>query len=330
MTVTIGATTDAEFEVDPLTLTFTPGNWSDPQDVTVTTHVDADDEADYRTLSHQADGDYAAVEIDQVTVVVAEACDVIWCGILEFDKVNPYQLRLVDLDEAVFQQDGVDHRITNSMLTTRVLPGDEAQPPFAIPERASLRFWLRGGLAGTGYYTNWTLSVNEVALPFSEARAVYDDLEGNERLLFRWYAPGLNQWFPSGQGAQGASLYLRIEDTGDPEPQPPGPPIYLRIPVTHSAPNTLVLLWNRPHTLDDYYHELTAFKVQWKQSDGNWDTPADVAEASVEPLDNATHGYVIRDLEGGQSYDMRVIAVNEVGESEPSAVLTAVAPSDGS
>lgn len=46
-------------------------------------------------------------------------------------------------------------------------------------------------------------------------------------------------------------------------------------------------------------------------------------------LDNAMHGYIIEGLDGGQSYDLRVIAVNEAGESEPSEVLTAVAPSDG-
>ena len=323
VTVDISATTDTEFTVDPVALTFTAGNWSDPQDVTVSTEADTDDETDYRTLTHTAtNGGYDMVMVDDVTVIVTEACDAIWCGIMDMAKTGSYQLELVGLNDTVFTHDGTDHQVTNSLLTTRVLPGDEAGPPFAIPERASLRVWLQGGLAGTGYYSNWTLYVNDVELPFSRARVVFDDLEGNDRLLFRWYAPGLNELFPTGHGEQGASWYLRIEDTGAPTPQVPGPPLYLRLASTDPTPNTLILLWNRPHTLDDYYHDLTEFKVQWKRSDGDWDTAADVSEAMVEPINQATHGYKIEGLDGGVEYDVRVIAVNEVGESEPSEVFT--------
>ena len=187
---------------------------------------------------------------------------------------DPNILEYAGLDDDDFTHMGTTHRITGAVLSTRVLPGEEARPPFAIPERSSLRLWLNGGLAGTSYYSNWTLYVNEVELLFHGARVVFDDLVGNDELLFKWYAPGLNEPFPTGHGDQSASWYLRIEDTGEPlGPQLPGPPLYLRFPPVDPIPYALQLVWNRPHTLDDYYHELTEFKVQWKESDGSWETP---------------------------------------------------------
>lgn len=207
-------------------------------------------------------------------MTVTDGCDAIWYGVMAMTTTDPNFLDYAGLDDDDFTQMGTTHRITGAVLSTRVLPGEGARPPFAIPERSSLRLWLNGCLAGTSYYSNWTLYVNEVELLFHGARVVFDDLVGNDELLFKWYAPGLNEPFPTGHGDQSASWYLRIEDTGEPlGPQLPGPPLYLRFPPVDPIPYALQLVWNRPHTLDDYYHELTEFKVQWKESDGSWETP---------------------------------------------------------
>ena len=53
-------------------------------------------------------------------------------------------------------------------------------------------------------------------------------------------------------------------------------------------------------------------------------TQADAAQAAAEPLNRATHDYSIEGLEIGVTYDARVIAVNAVGGSDPSEVLSAV------
>ena len=313
------------FTLDPADLTFPTADWDEPQTVTVTTVADADEVSDRHTISPASSGgEYAAVAIEPIDLIITDGCDAIWCGIMDMTKTVPYELEFVSLDDVDFEADGVTHTISSALLHTRVLPGEEARPPFSIPERTSLRLWLNGGLAGSGYYSNWTLYVNDVELPFSQARVVFDDLEGNDRLLFKWYAPGLHRLVPNGQGEQGASWYLRIKDTGEPIPQPPGPPLYLRLASADPEDGSLILLWNRPHTMDDYYHELTEFKVQWKQTAGGWDTPADVSEATVAPQDNATHGHKIEGLEAGVEYDLRVIAVNEVGAGEPSEVFSTV------
>lgn len=326
VTIDIAAESNTDVTVDPESLVFTTTDWSETKSVTVTGIGDTDTLTDRETIVHTVSGGgYDDVEVESVQVFVTEACDALWCGIMEVEKVRAHELQMVGLDNTAFMDGGQTHQVGWTVLTTRVLPGEEAGPPFSIPERASLRFWLTGGLAGTGYYSNWTMYVNDVELPFSEARVVFDDLEGNTRLLFRWYAPGLNELFPTGHGAQGASWYLRIEDTGAPTPQPPGPPLYLRFVGTHLTSDQLLLLWSRPYTLDDYYHELTEFRVQWKRADGDWEEAADVSEAVVEPQPHATQGYRIEGLEGGFKYDVRVIAVNEVGPGEPSEVASATA-----
>ena len=316
-----------EVVANPTVLNFAPDEWNDPQMVTLTTQADADDRPHYGSISHVGPGaDGMPAVVAEVAVVVTDGCDAIWCGVMEMTKTLPYEMEFVSLDDDEFTDAGTTHRVRASHLHSRVLPGEEARPPFSIPERTSLRLWLDGGLAGTNYYSNWTLYLNGIELPFHRARVVFDDLPDNRSLLFKWYALGLHRLLPAGIGEQAASWYLRIEDTGDPVAQPPGPPLYLRLLEAHPRPQELTLLWNRPHTMDDYYHELTEFNVQWKRSDGSWDTPGDVSEASVETIGQSTHAHRIQGLDGGVEYDLRVVAVNAVGAGEPSEVLSAVAP----
>lgn len=204
VTIEITADSNADVTVDPASLTFTTGDWRDPKSVTVTGMADADTLTDRETIAHMVSGGgYDDIEVEDVQVFVTETCDALWCGIMEVEKVQPHELQMVGLDNTSFMDGGQAHQVGWAVLTTRILPGEETSPPFSIPERASLRFWLTDGLAGTGYYSNWTMYVNDVELPFSEARVVFDDLDSNTRLLFRWYAPGLNGLFPIGHGAQG-------------------------------------------------------------------------------------------------------------------------------
>ena len=63
---------------------------------------------------------------------------------------------------------------------------------------------------------------------------------------------------------------------------------------------------------------VTGYKVQWKEAADNWDTAADVSEATET---GTTH--TITDLTGGVEYAVRVIATNDVGDGPPSTEAAA-------
>ena len=65
--------------------------------------------------------------------------------------------------------------------------------------------------------------------------------------------------------------------------------------------------------------DITGYKVQWKLSTGSWNVPADVSEETAAA---EAHTNTITNLTGGQTYTLRVIATNEVGDSEPSREIT--------
>ena len=74
---------------------------------------------------------------------------------------------------------------------------------------------------------------------------------------------------------------------------------------------------------DDHNLYVDSYKVQWKKGSGSWETPADVTEAGYAPSGpRFFEGYVISGLTPGVEYDVRVIATNAVGDSEPSNVAS--------
>ena len=62
---------------------------------------------------------------------------------------------------------------------------------------------------------------------------------------------------------------------------------------------------------------VTGYRVQWKETAGNWDIPADVSEETVT---GTTH--TITGLTDGVEYAVRVIATNDVGDGPPSDEAT--------
>ena len=62
---------------------------------------------------------------------------------------------------------------------------------------------------------------------------------------------------------------------------------------------------------------ITGYKLQWKESAHNWDTAADVSEATA-----TVPPHTITGLTGGVEYAVRVIATNDVGEGPASAEAT--------
>ncbi len=127
------------------------------------------------------------------------------------------------------------------------------------------------------------------------------------------------------------------DDAGNPEvvvsaptaavvPTVPGPPMNLT--ASSKAQGNLTVRWQAPFwgiqdslasrlSLGDGGSDITGYKVQWKLSTGSWTVPTDISE---ETATGETH--TITNLTGGQTYTLRVIATNAVGDSEPSRELT--------
>ena len=108
----------------------------------------------------------------------------------------------------------------------------------------------------------------------------------------------------------------------------PAPPRNLT--ASSTAPGELSLRWQGPSWgIQDWFDErsnvgnggsdITGYKVQWKLSTGSWNVPADVSEETAAA---ETHTNTITNLTGGQTYTLRVIATNGVGDSQPSREIT--------
>ena len=98
--------------------------------------------------------------------------------------------------------------------------------------------------------------------------------------------------------------------------------------ASSTAPGELSLRWQAPSWgIRDWLDErsnvgnggsdITGYKVQWKLSTGSWNVPADVSEETA-----AGETHTITNLTGGQTYTLRVVATNDVGDSEPSREIT--------
>ena len=88
-----------------------------------------------------------------------------------------------------------------------------------------------------------------------------------------------------------------------------GSPDGLAVLVSDSG--KLGLTWNAPGS--DGGSAITGYRVQWKETAGNWDTPADVSEITVTVTSQR-----VSDLTDGTEYTFRVVAINAAGDSAPS------------
>ena len=82
------------------------------------------------------------------------------------------------------------------------------------------------------------------------------------------------------------------------------------------------LEWIAPQGRDDLPPPVDSYKVQWKQTSSSWDTDADVSETITGPGHRRYHSYDLDGLTPGVEYNIRVIATDSVGDSEPSNEIT--------
>ena len=93
----------------------------------------------------------------------------------------------------------------------------------------------------------------------------------------------------------------------------PGTPQHLKVSLHDTG--ALDVYWEAPAR--DGGSAITEYRVQWKETAGNWDAPADVSE---ETATGTTH--TITGLTDGVEYAVRIIAVNDVGDGPPSDEAT--------
>ena len=340
VTVVINDPTDnTDVTASPGSLTFTPTDWKNGKTVTVTTVADHDTDTETATITHTVSGgDYAAVTAKNVDVTVTDGCEVIWCGVLVMEKDPRFtrELRTVSLDDDDFDYGGQYYRIYRPKMSGGY-GGADPQETFDLtvrmPERAWFELNVLGPLYETKHYLDWTLYVNGVELPFSEAKTYWADLPGNWRILFVWYGREFHDLYPPGEQGTGTTLYLSIAETplADRTPKVTGPPLYLRAETRNR--DELRAGWTRPQMRNDDDHNLyvDSYKIQWKKSAGSWETPADVTEVVYTPSGpRFFYGYIIEGLPPGVEYDVRVIATNAAGDSDPSNVATGMIEPDSS
>ena len=76
--------------------------------------------------------------------------------------------------------------------------------------------------------------------------------------------------------------------------------------VSHHDNGVLDASWEAPSS--DGGSAITGYKVQWKETAGSWDFPADVTETTVTGTTCTITG-----LTDGMEYTVRVIATNDIG-----------------
>ena len=267
----------------------------------------------------------------------------IWCASLELGlRIESTHgrtwLNRAELDYEDFLYNGIDYRLGG----IRVYPYEQSMPvtpPYAIPERASISIDLMN-MSVAGFdrsripnddHLDWTLHISTTSngelltaeLPFSEAK-------NSDIPKWRWYGLDIDKLRLAWQEEQVYKLRIAEDFRPDRTAQPVGTPLYLRVDEQLSDSSRTQLRWVAPQTRNDYLPPVDTYRIQWKQSSGSWDTASDVSEATTIPSDRHGMTYRLEGLTAGAEYNIRVIAANETGNSQPSNVITYTRPSPSS
>ena len=325
-------------------LTFAVDNWNTAQTVTVKAGQDNDGANDTGTLTHTASGgDYASITKDLPVTITDDDCgDVdIWCATMKFNATvhweGRYDLYTAEVDNREFSHNGADYQLLEITVPQNGHDsGDDNHVvlPFGIPERTHFLIDFLN-LSGTSDqvleppnndWLDWTLHVSTVSdgetltatLRFSEARK----LAG---AWWRWSGGDIDDLRRAWKEGQPYKLRLVEDPRSERTPQPLNPPLYLRVKGEEDGGRTQ-LYWLTPQTRDDRVPPVDSYKIQWKQSSGSWDTATAVSETTRGHSSQRPVSHFLDGLTPGVEYNIRVIATDSVGDSEPSNEITYMKP----
>ena len=337
-------TTAADYSVTQSSVTFNEGETSKPIEFTAAADTDEDDgDSVLLAFGSMPDARVSAGTPSQTTVSIFADCgDVdIWCASLSFNLTDfgSERLNVNQIDTLDFHYDGVDYQLINIRVIQNGHHGGvdvNVELPFGVPERTKWSMDFRNLNSGRGSeqfeiltedWRDWTLHVSTVsggdtltaALHFSEARYT-------GQAWWWFFGRDIDHLRRVWQPGQLYKLRLVEDPRSERPPQPLNPPTYLR---TRGVVNTnqVYLSWLAPQTRDDQVPPVDSYKVQWKESSGSWDTPADVSETTTGPT-NGVESHFLDGLTPGTEYNIRVIATDSAGDSEPSNEITYTMPAD--
>ena len=278
----------------------------------------------------------ATVELMNMEVPTCEAA--VWCATVEFaDSASkdwnrmglglgyhttqePY-LRYSSLSDNRFTFRGKEYQVWSMFTTPGTHPDVGPGSPGRIPEYSTFSIYLKEVVGGElklrvdrDHQRDWTLYVDGIALPFTDAMT--GNGSGNR---FIWYHPKLQDLYAD--WTDGNTYQIMIAE--DPVSERPEPPVTVPMAPRYLSvipgDGSLTTIWKQP--LKDGNSDITHYRLQWKLGTESWSNPNTIDEAIVQPFGEGLTQvfHMITGLSNYTLYTLRVIAVNGVGDSDPSA-----------
>ena len=339
-----GGATSADYSGVPANVTFNAEDTSKTFEFMATADdVDDDDESVLLGFGTPLPGGVTAGTTNQTTVTITGDCadGDIWCATATFDAQvdweGRYDLHTGEVDNREFSYNGEDYQLWSlEMVQNGRNAGDDNHVvlPFGIPERTLflIDFFNLNGTGNDRFeapnddWLDWTLHVSTVsdgetltaALRFSEGRK----LAG---AWWRWSGGDIDDLRRAWKPGQLYKLRLVEDPRAQRTSQPLNPPLYLRVEGEVNTTQTW-LRWLTPQTRYDRVPPVDSYNIQWKQSSGSWDAPADVSETTRGPSRQRAVSHFLDGLTPGVEYNIRVIATDSAGDSEPSNEITYTKP----
>ena len=340
-----GGATSSDYSIVSSSVTFNSGDTS--QTITFSAKEDTEDELGESVLlafGTNLPSGVSAGTPSQTTVSIKDDCadGDIWCATLNFSTGSfdsSERLSVNQIDTEDFLYDSVDYQLIDIRVIQNGHHGGDdvnVKLPFGIPERTKWSMDFRNLNSGTGSeqfeiltedWRDWTLHVSTVsggdtltaALRFSEARYT-------GQAWWWWFGRDIDHLRRVWQPGQLYKVRLVEDPRSERTPQPLNPPMYLRV---QGVVNTtqVHLRWLGPQMRDDQLAPVDRYKIQWKESSGSWGMAADVSETITGPT-NGLESHFLDALTAGFEYNIRVIATDSVGDSEPSNEITYTMPAD--
>ena len=340
-----GGATPADYSGVPSSLTFNTGDTLKTVTFSATEDEEDEDGEGVKLTFGSLPGGVQAGTIDAATVSIGDDCGAvdIWCATTTFGATvhwaGRYDLQATDVDNREFSYKGADYRLLGIAVPQNGHDaGDDNHVvlPFGIPERTHLLIDFLN-LSGTSDqvfdppnndWLDWTLHISTVSdgktltatLRFSEARK----LAG---AWWRWSGGDIDDLRRAWTTSQLYKLRLMEDPRSQRTPQPLNPPLYLRVQGEVNTTQTW-LRWLTPQTRNDRVPPVDSYTIQWKQSSDSWDTATDVSETTRGPSRQRPVSHYLEGLTPGVEYNIRVIATDSVGDSEPSNEVTYTKPAE--